>query len=107
MYIPGKIVQIKRSKETRFTSKSEEESQQQQDEHAKERRGSTAAVGEVLSRHNIPGTSKTSYSLHYATHEISNEMKLTKTCIEDHMIAAYHHAFEALREQHPSPYKDE
>ncbi|KAL7312382.1 hypothetical protein PS15m_008145 [Mucor circinelloides] len=112
LYIPGKIIQIKRSKETRFTSKSEEETQQQQqqqqqDEQAKERRGSTAAVGEVLSRHNIPGTSKTSYSLHYATHEISNEMKLTKTCIEDHMIVAYHDAFEALREQHPSPYKDE
>ncbi|KAL9537037.1 hypothetical protein MBANPS3_012141 [Mucor bainieri] len=111
LYIPGKIIQIKRSKETRFASRSDEDSQQEEDEeqeaHAKERRGSTAAVGEVLSRHNIPGTSKTLYSLHYSDHQISNEMKLTKTCIEDHMIAAYHNAFEALREQHPSPYKDE
>ncbi|KAL0144781.1 hypothetical protein V8B55DRAFT_1455821 [Mucor lusitanicus] len=111
LYIPGRIVQIKRSKETRFASKSEEDSQQQQqqEEEAKERRGSTttAAVGEVLSRHNIPGTSKTSYSLHYSDHQLSNEMKLTKTCIEDHMIAAYHNAFEALREQHPSPFQDE
>lgn len=104
MYIPGKIIQIKRGKETRFTNKPEDEQEQEPDH---KRRGSTAAVGEVLSRHNIPGASKTCYSLHYSNHEISNEMKLTKTCIEDHMIAAYHNAFEALREQHPSPYKDD
>jgi hypothetical protein len=102
LYIPGKIIQIKRGKETRFTNKSEDEQ-----EPAHKRRGSTGVVGEVLSRRNIPGASKTCFSLHYSNHEISNEMKLTKTCIEDHMIAAYYNAFEALREQHPSPYKDD
>ncbi|CEP15391.1 hypothetical protein [Parasitella parasitica] len=107
LYIPGKIIQIKRAKETRFaTSKPQEEDHQQHDPDPR-RRGSTGVVGEVLSRHNIPGTSKTCYSLHYSTHEISNEMKLTKTCIEDHMIAAYYNAFEALRGQHPSPFKDD
>lgn len=45
---------------------------------------------------------ESTYSLHYTTHVISNEMKLTKTCIEDHMISAYQNAFVALREQyHP------
>ncbi|KAI8646601.1 hypothetical protein BD408DRAFT_359507 [Parasitella parasitica] len=107
LYIPGKIIQIKRAKETRFTSKPEEEDSQKQHDSDHKRRGSTGVVGEVLSRHNLPGASKTCYSLHHSTHEISNEMKLTKTCIEDHMIAAYYSAFEALREQHPSPYKDD
>ncbi|KAI9345060.1 Alpha/Beta hydrolase protein [Pilaira anomala] len=39
------------------------------------------------------------YLVHETTHEISNEMKLTKTCIEDHMITTYQNAFEALKDQ--------
>jgi hypothetical protein len=52
----------------------------------------------VSPKHN----SKIGYSLHYTTHEISNEMRLSKTCIEDHMITAYHNAFLGLREQYLS-----
>lgn len=49
---------------------------------------------------------KSSFSLHDTTNDICKEMKLTKTCIEDHMISAYQDAFVALREEYPSPFAD-
>ncbi|RCI02280.1 hypothetical protein CU098_011896 [Rhizopus stolonifer] len=92
LYIPGKVIHIERTREMRFSKSIDFEDLSQ------EHRGSN-----VLSKHNIPGASKMSYSLHSVTHHISDEMKLTKTCIEDHMISAYQNAFEALQEQYPSP----
>jgi hypothetical protein len=105
LYIPGKIVHIRRRKEARFGSEKKrnetEIPEAPLDENkSRSRRDSTV---EAMSKH-IPGTSKTSYTLHYTTHTISNEMLLTKTCIEDHMIASYQNVFEVLREQYPSPY---
>jgi hypothetical protein len=51
---------------------------------------------ENISKH-LPGANSTQYSLHYTTSTISDEMALTKTCIEDHMITAYYEAFTAIK----------
>lgn len=59
-------------------------------------RRSSVAVMENISKH-IPRASSTHYTLNYTTSSISDEMTLTKTCIEDHMISAYHDAFTAIK----------
>ncbi|CAO3701370.1 unnamed protein product [Rhizopus stolonifer] len=95
LYIPGKIVQIRREKEKKLKKPNMKESGDMSQDLVSGRR-SSVAVMENISKH-IPGASSTHYTLNYTTHTISDEMALTKTCIEDHMISAYHEAFTAIK----------
>lgn len=65
--------------------------------HKIKSRRSSVTVVESVSKH-IPGTAKVHYTLHYITSAISDEMTLTKTCIEDHMISAYQNAFASIKD---------
>ncbi|KAG1046662.1 hypothetical protein G6F43_010862 [Rhizopus delemar] len=93
LYIPGKIVQIRREKDKKKNTN--EEKDDGYVEVSKNRR-SSVAVMENISKH-LPGANSTQYSLHYTASTISDEMALTKTCIEDHMITAYYEAFTAIK----------
>lgn len=95
MYIPGEIIHIRRSK-TRFGKNEDEEGDTEEEQEEIDERRESIKVADVLNKF------KTTFSLYHSTHEISNEMKFTKTCIEDHMINSYNDAFVYLREQYPA-----
>ncbi|CEJ04101.1 hypothetical protein RMCBS344292_18070 [Rhizopus microsporus] len=97
LYIPGKVIQILRAKENKI-SKSQNKDENEDMHKIKSRRSSITVV-ENVSKH-IPGTAKVHYTLHYITSAISDEMTLTKTCIEDHMISAYQNAFTSIKDHY-------
>ncbi|KAI8993566.1 hypothetical protein BDB01DRAFT_832360 [Pilobolus umbonatus] len=99
LYIPGIIVHIKRLKESQLhpSNKSPNTSKDSDNEDKSPHRDS---VKESVYKH-IPGKSKCKHIAYYSNQDMSDEMVLTKTCIEDHMITAYNNTFEALKSELP------
>ena len=51
----------------------------------------------------FPGATRSRYTAHVGSHSISNEMFITKSCIEDHMLGSYQNAFDQLRATNGQP----
>ena len=51
----------------------------------------------------IPGATRPKFTAHVGYHSISNEMFITKSCIEDHMLGSYQTAFYQLRATYAQP----
>ncbi|KAI9263108.1 hypothetical protein BDA99DRAFT_463429 [Phascolomyces articulosus] len=109
LYIPGNIVYIRRKREHRVFSS----------DTASPSRTSTMVSWKKISRHRrlgkkakskakevskkIPGATRSRFTAHVGSHSISNEMCITKSCIEDHMLGSYQTAFDQLRATYGQP----
>ncbi|KAI8147870.1 hypothetical protein BJV82DRAFT_309553 [Fennellomyces sp. T-0311] len=51
----------------------------------------------------IPGATRSRFTAHVGSHSMSNEMFITKSFIEDHMLGSYRHAFDQLRATNRQP----
>lgn len=51
----------------------------------------------------IPGVTRNRFTAHVGSCQLSTEMIITKSCIEDHMLESYQNAFDQLRATHGQP----
>ncbi|KAI8147872.1 hypothetical protein BJV82DRAFT_309699 [Fennellomyces sp. T-0311] len=109
LYIPGNIVYIRRTRENRFASEKPSNSSRTstmvswKNISRRRRLGKKAKSKAKEVSKKIPGATRSRFTAHVGSHSISNEMFITKSCIEDHMLGSYQHAFDQLRATNGQP----
>ncbi|KAG2217640.1 hypothetical protein INT45_004216, partial [Circinella minor] len=109
LYIPGNIIYIRRTREHRvFNSTTASPSRTStmvswRKISRRRRLGKKAKSKAKEVSQKIPGATRPKFTAHVGYHSISNEMFITKSCIEDHMLGSYQTAFYQLRATYAQP----
>ncbi|KAI8384868.1 uncharacterized protein BYT42DRAFT_563903 [Radiomyces spectabilis] len=102
LYIPGHIVHIQRTKESHFLDHRRASVATLLKQDQEERQPTFDRPRSASLAKKIPNK-RTHYTAHMTSSDISQEMYLSNSCIEDHMISSYQHAFKQLRANYPLP----
>lgn len=108
LYIPGKIVYIRRVRERRFMRVNKYPSRAStmvswKAISLRRRLGKKAKSKARQVSDKIPGVTRNRFTAHVGSCQLSTEMIITKSCIEDHMLESYQNAFDQLRATHGQP----